>query len=294
MDRVRAGETLDVRANFEEPYRGLAPAAARLFRLLGLQPGDDIGPAAAAALADVPEAEARELLRTLAAEGFAAESAGGRFRLPGALRDYAREQAEREETEADRDAALRRVLDHYLAAAATGEGELEAEGLALLERERWAEAAEALEEGLRAAERDGDPRTILMARHNLARALTMTGALERAIELLGPLPDEFAALPEPDDYHRARALGSLGDAYLRARRPVAAINFFGQALEIMRAQDAVDQQAGMFVRIADAARLRGDHAAEGAALDRAVALYESIPSPKAAVLAERRTMLEPP
>ncbi|TDC45824.1 tetratricopeptide repeat protein [Actinomadura sp. KC345] len=193
--------------------------------------------------------------------------------------------------DSDRDAALRRALDHHLAATAAGEGEVEAEGLALLERERWAEAAEVLEETLRVAERDGDRHTVLLARHNLARALIRTGDTGRAIEMLGPLPDEFAALPEPDRTGRARALTSLGEAYLRSRRPVAAINFFGQALEILRKENAVDQQAGMFVHIADAARQRGDRAAEGAALDRAVELYESIPSPKAAGVAERRAAL---
>ncbi|MFG2085613.1 MULTISPECIES: tetratricopeptide repeat protein [unclassified Spirillospora] len=193
--------------------------------------------------------------------------------------------------DSDRDAALHRALDGHLAAAAAGEGDIEAEGLALLERERWSEAAEVLEEGLRLAVQGGDRHAVLVARHNLARALTRTGDTGRAIELLGPLPDEFAALPEPDQANRARALSSLGEAYLRARRPVAAINFFGQALEILRKENAVDQQAGMFVHIADAARQRGDHAAEGAALDRAVELYESIPSPEAAPLAERRATL---
>ncbi|MGH3244587.1 MAG: tetratricopeptide repeat protein, partial [Spirillospora sp.] len=203
-------------------------------------------------------------------------------------RGYARELAEREEAAADRDAALRRVLDHYLAAT----GELGAEGLVLLDRERWAEAAETLDDALHRAEAGGgepgggeqgdgeqgggDPSAIFLARLDLARALTMTGDLDRAIDLLGPLPDGFAALPEPDEHNRARALSSLGEAYLRARRPVAAINFFGQALEILRRQDDVDQQAGMFVHIADAARQRGDHVAEGAARDRAAELYASL------------------
>ncbi|NDU76770.1 tetratricopeptide repeat protein [Actinomadura sp. DSM 109109] len=168
--------------------------------------------------------------------------------------------------------AARRALDRHLAGAASGEGGVEAEGLALLERERWAEAAETLEEALRLAERAGDPHTVLTARLELARALAGGGDLDRAIELLGPLPDEFAALPEPDEHGRARALESLGDAYLRAGRPVAAVNFFGQALDVLRRLGAVDGQAAMFVRIAGAARLRGDDAAERAALDRAAEL----------------------
>jgi tetratricopeptide (TPR) repeat protein len=170
----------------------------------------------------------------------------------------------RENTEPE-DAGTRRALDDRLAATAAGEGEPEPEGLALLDRERWAEAAELLEDDLRRAEHDGDRHTVLRARLDLARALTRTGDLDRAIDLLGPLQDEFAALPDPDDDSRARALSSLGEAYLRAHRPVAATNFFGQALEIYRRLGAADRQAAMFAHIADAARLRGDHAAERAA-----------------------------
>ena len=38
-----------MRANIEDSYAELAPAAARLLRLLSLYPGDEIGPGAAAA-----------------------------------------------------------------------------------------------------------------------------------------------------------------------------------------------------------------------------------------------------
>ena len=276
-----------MRANFEDSYRALDPAAARLFRLLGVHPGDAAGPADAAVLADLPEPEARRLLTVLAAAGLAAESPDGRFRLPGALRARARERAEREETRAARDAALRRVLDRVLADA--GE-EFAAEGLALLDRERWSEAAETLEERLRdledggEPERDGGRHDVMAVRLDLARAVMLAGDLDRAIGLLGLLPDGFAALPEPDQDGRARALATLGEAHLRAHRPVAAINFFGQALELMRRADAVDRQAGLFVNLAEAARMRGDDAAESAALDRAVDLYEAVSAQGAATM----------
>ncbi|GAA0571812.1 tetratricopeptide repeat protein [Actinomadura livida] len=273
-----------MRANIEDSYGELAPAAARLLRLLGLHPGGGIGPGAAAALADVPESRARELLDVLAARGLVTET-GGRFRLPDPVRAFARERAHLEDAEAGRETALRRVLDHHLAA---GEGELEGAGTALLEQERWTEAACVLEEKLHRAERDGDRHEILLVRHDLARALIRAGDTGRAIELLGPLPEEFAALSVPDQAARADALEDLGEAYLRAGRPVAATNFFGQALEIHRGESAVERQADIFVRLAAAARDRGDKAAENAALDRAAELYESVLSPKAAELAERR------
>jgi hypothetical protein len=246
-----------VRANFEDAYRGLAPAAARLLRLLSLPPGGGVGPASAAALADVSEPEARELLETLAAHGLVTAS-GDRFRLAGDVRDKARDRAGRDEG----DAALRRLLDHALTRAADDDSQF----AALLHRERWSEAADVMREHLGRAEADGDPRAILRARLDLARALTETGDLDRAIGLLGPLPDEFAALPEPDGHERAAALTALGEAYLRADRPVAATNFFGQALEILRKDGTPEEQAAMFVHIADAAHQRADHAAETAAL----------------------------
>ncbi len=151
------------------------------------------------------------------------------------------------------EADLRRRLDRALTPDTAVD---DPQAAALLDRERWSQAAEVMREHLGRAEDDGDQRAILVARHDLARTLIRTDDLDRAIELLGPLPDEFAALPDPDDHHRARALTTLGEAHLRARRPVAATNFFGQALEILRKHGTRDEQAAMFVHIADAAHQR--------------------------------------
>lgn len=257
-----------MRANIEDSYAELAPAAARLLRLLGLHTGDDVALPEAAALADIPESRARELLDALTARGLVTESAG-RFRLPGPVRDFARDRARHEDT--DRDAALHRLLDHHL----TSGREVGAEGLTLLDRERWAEAAEVLEEKLHRTEQDGDPHAVLLGRLDLARALTRAGDTARAIALLGPLPDEFAALSVPDRTARAEALAELGEAHLHEHRPVAATNFFGQALELYRKENAPDRQAEMLLRMAEAARQRGDQAAEKAAREKAVSIQGS-------------------
>ena len=106
----------DVRAVFSWSYRQLGPDAARLFRLLGLHPGPDIGPAAAASLAGRSIAEVRPLLVELAHHHLL-ERAPGRYAFHDLLRVYARELAERMDTPADRSGALHRALSHYVQSA---------------------------------------------------------------------------------------------------------------------------------------------------------------------------------
>jgi len=104
----------DVRAVFSWSYRQLDPATARLFRLLGLHPGPDISPAAAASLAAVPMPRALEVLTELNNAHLITECAAGRYAFHDLLRAYAAELAGAHDTAADRAAATRRTLDHYL------------------------------------------------------------------------------------------------------------------------------------------------------------------------------------
>jgi hypothetical protein len=91
----------------------------------------------------------------------------------------------------------------------------------------------------------------------------------------------------PDRYHRAQALLGLGEAYLRHRRPDTAINFFGQALEMMRVERAPGEQAQAWLRFAAAARVRRDPDAERASLRRALECEESPAEPEAAATVDR-------
>ena len=115
LDALSAGDSVtDVRTVFFWSYRALGDDAARMFRLLGLHPGPDIGVPAAAALADVPLRTARALLAELVAANLLIESATGRYTFHDLLRAYARERAEADEPPAVRQATRRRMLDHYL------------------------------------------------------------------------------------------------------------------------------------------------------------------------------------
>jgi DNA-binding SARP family transcriptional activator/tetratricopeptide (TPR) repeat protein len=104
----------DVRAVFSWSYQALSPAAARLFRLLGLHPGPDFGAPAAASQAGLPVAQVRRPLTELTRAHLLTEHSPGRYAFHDLLRAYAAEQAMRLDTVAERHAAAQRVLDHYV------------------------------------------------------------------------------------------------------------------------------------------------------------------------------------
>ena len=103
-----------VRVAFDHSYAALTADARRLFRLLGPTPGADIGVPAAAALADLPTAQAAQLLDRLAAAHLIEEHAPGRYAFHDLLRRYAADRAATEDDERDQTAALTRLYDFYL------------------------------------------------------------------------------------------------------------------------------------------------------------------------------------
>jgi tetratricopeptide (TPR) repeat protein len=106
-----------VRSVFAWSYQGLAPDAARLFRLLGLYPGLDIGIGAVASLAGVSIRRARQLLDTLVGSYLLEQTAPDRFEFHDLLRAFAADQARLEELPDDSAAALLRVLSWLLRTA---------------------------------------------------------------------------------------------------------------------------------------------------------------------------------
>jgi DNA-binding SARP family transcriptional activator/tetratricopeptide (TPR) repeat protein len=108
------GDTLPVRAAFDQSYLSVSEPARRLFRLLGPAPGYDITVDAAAALLDTTPDVAGNLLHRLAAAHLVGEPVIGRFTFHDLLRQYATERAERDDPEAERTAASRRLADWRL------------------------------------------------------------------------------------------------------------------------------------------------------------------------------------
>jgi DNA-binding SARP family transcriptional activator len=111
--------SIDARTVFSWSYRDLPPAAARMFRLLALHPGEDFGQYAAASVAGLPIVQARGLLTELTRANLLREHVGGRYLRHNLLRAYAGELLAQIDSEDERQAAWGRMLAHYLHSAHT-------------------------------------------------------------------------------------------------------------------------------------------------------------------------------
>jgi DNA-binding SARP family transcriptional activator/tetratricopeptide (TPR) repeat protein len=118
LDALSTQDTAtDVRTVFSWSYRLLSPPAGRLFRLLSVQNGPEFSRHAAASLAGMPETEVRPLLAELTSARLISEHRPGRFASHDLIGVYAADLSAALDTSDDRDAALERLLDHYLHAA---------------------------------------------------------------------------------------------------------------------------------------------------------------------------------
>ena len=112
LDVLTTGEA-DVRAVFSWSYHILAPAVARMFRLLGLHPGPEIGVYAAASLAALEPDNTRRVLGDLARVHLITEGSPGRYSMHDLLRAYAADLTDAHDGDGGREQALRRLVDFY-------------------------------------------------------------------------------------------------------------------------------------------------------------------------------------
>ncbi|MFJ5075954.1 AfsR/SARP family transcriptional regulator [Streptomyces sp. NPDC088553] len=117
-----------VAAAFTLSYEQLAPDQQRMFRLLGLQPGRDIGPDAAAALAGLPFDQAETLLEDLLDAHVLIQLTPGRYTFHDLLREHALATAAAEEPPQARHEAVDRLVHHYLHTASAAVDHLYPEG----------------------------------------------------------------------------------------------------------------------------------------------------------------------
>ncbi|WP_329622361.1 tetratricopeptide repeat protein [Streptomyces sp. NBC_01255] len=108
-------------AAFAMSVRQLDRARARLFRLLGLLPGESFDAYVVAALADLPLREARASLEDLVDAHLVQEPTPGRYRLHDLVHQHARRAVAEQDAAPARERALHRVLDYYVHATAAAD-----------------------------------------------------------------------------------------------------------------------------------------------------------------------------
>ncbi|WP_341717905.1 BTAD domain-containing putative transcriptional regulator [Micromonospora sp. FIMYZ51] len=269
-----AAEQRSVGDAFALSYAQVAPAAQRMFQLLSLHPGVRFDNTVAAALTELPLAEAQDVLDELVDAHLVEEPEPGRYRLHDLVREYARRLLAELADPAERDAALARLLDHHLAtavqiargfesignrrnftppaprrpdlstvAARQGLAWFDEHRVALLALCRWAESA--------VAERCWQ----------LARACWWPffngGQLDEVIEIHSA--GLRAATSLGDESARALMLNYLASAYFRLARLSEAIRLMEQAVELCRRQGLAGPQASFLWNLGGAYLVNGDY-----------------------------------
>jgi tetratricopeptide (TPR) repeat protein len=292
LDPFDGGEAAtDVRAVFSWSYRALSAPAARLFRLLGVHPGQDVAVPAAASLAAIEPEQARLLLAELTRAHLIAEHAPGRFVLHDLLRAYAAELAGTCESEQARGAALHNVLDHYLHTAHRAAMRLESylEPVAL-DPPRPQVTAGAPTSAEAALDWFGaEQATLLAAVGRAAEAGLDTHAWQLAWALHGFLLRRGlwsenagvqwlaldAARRSGDGAGEAYALTALAFGYARAGRDSDAMPVFRRALRLFEKTGSHVCQAYIHNQLAWLAQRQGQHAEMLRHSQRALELYRA-------------------
>ncbi|BCB85970.1 SARP family transcriptional regulator [Phytohabitans suffuscus] len=111
-------ENRSIASAFGLSYTPLREPTKRMFRLLGLWPGEHFPVEAAAALSGLSAPEAALVIDELVDRHLVEEPDAGRFRLHDLMREYAQALALAVHAPAEREAAVRGLLDYYLHAVA--------------------------------------------------------------------------------------------------------------------------------------------------------------------------------
>lgn len=107
-----------MRSVFSWSYDVLPHQSRSMFRLLALHPGHEISTSAAGSLAGLTLDEAETALRGLSDANMLADHGNGRYSFHDLLRDYASDLVTLHVGRTEQQAAVRRLLDHYLYTAA--------------------------------------------------------------------------------------------------------------------------------------------------------------------------------
>jgi DNA-binding SARP family transcriptional activator len=288
--RIRAlsdGER-DLSTAFDLSYYGLDELHRRIWRRLGVNPGDDLDAHAAAAVAQTDPATAARLLEDLVDHNLLLSPAPGRYQLHDLLRDHARDLVTAE-PEPERDGALDRLLHYYAHTAQVASTSVARyprtapEGPAPAHAPRF-QGPEAARTWLR-AERDnieaaylharelGLDRHVLSLAAGLAVLLTTDGPFNRGLELYRSAVETAERHGDPAAH--ATALTDLGILQRLTGDLAGAAAGLSRAREIARAAGRTQSGATALTELSIVLRLTGDNERAGEAVQQALELYRA-------------------
>jgi DNA-binding SARP family transcriptional activator/Flp pilus assembly protein TadD len=277
LDMLNAGgdPRTAVRAVFSWSVRHLDPGTARAFRLLGLHPGPELNLYAAAALTGSDIEHAGQLLEQLGRAHLIQTAGPGRYAMHDLLRDYARELASGDDENEQQRAAMTRLLDYYLYAAAAAMDTLypaerdqrprvatpatTTPALTQQETARTWLAAE-LQCLVTAAEHGathGLPRHVIQLSATLFRYLDTGGHSSEAVTIHGHA--RRAAQHARDIGAEATALTRLGNAEVQQGRYPRAAAHLEEALLLSRRSGDRSCEARVQSNLGNLAYFRGDY-----------------------------------
>jgi tetratricopeptide (TPR) repeat protein/transcriptional regulator with XRE-family HTH domain len=286
-------ENLSVAAAFDLSYAELPPGQQRLFRQLGLHPGNEIDAYAAATLHGTDLSTARRYLDDLYDRYLITEPARGRYRLHDLIREHARTLAGADSAD-ESHAALDRLLDYYAYTAAVSDralalqpgtrpdpaaGSAPPAAIPALDDQvkalAWARAERAnLFACLDHADRSGDQARVVAFTTGLAALLRIDGPWTDALTLHAAAVDVARELG--DRAARANALKDLGCMRQYAGDYPGATEALGEALDIYR--DLGDQlgQADALSYLGLVCWLASDYPGAARALEQALSISREL------------------
>ncbi|MFY1671318.1 ATP-binding protein [Plantactinospora sp. WMMB334] len=284
-------ETIGVAAAFDLSYRRLPAGLRRFFRRLGLHPGTEIDPYAAAALDAISPSQARRHLETLYHDHLVDQPNRGRYRMHDLIREYARHRAGRDPAR-DRAEATNRLLDYYQHAAQIANRQLARPGrhrpddsprtpaaLPDIHNRQDALAWMNAERGNLAACLGA-----LTAGQQTHRIVTLAAATAPYLRDNGPwdhavsLHQAAASAARRAGNRRAQAdaLRELGTVHRASGNYTPATNALHQALDLYQQLDHPCGVADTLTQLATVRRHTGDHPAAISDLQNALAIYEKL------------------
>jgi DNA-binding SARP family transcriptional activator/tetratricopeptide (TPR) repeat protein len=262
------GDSRTVRAVLASAYLPLDPAQARMFRRLGLSPGATFSTALGAALCGGSAQDGRRAADGLASAHLITGVAPDRFRFHDLIRDFARQCARTDEPTSALTEAGDRLVDWYLAVAASANLAIDPNrdvvtptlrhpapdrpfaadrhaALAFLGAER-----DNLLPVVRYARDNGRPAAAWQLTYLLTSFYDATGHWHERIELCRQ--GAAAATELGDAKAEAEMLRALGVAYFMVRRLHDALDTNAQALTAAKAAGDMDGEGHVYNNIANA------------------------------------------